>query len=654
MRFPFAFMPMGLLQYIQSKISLRRLERYLQLPELVEYVIADDESAEGSIIVKNGTFSWVDPDAAPIKPIQDEKKKKKKKKRRSSSAGNGDSDITSNVDSEMRDTIHSLASTTSSEISRGPTITLQDINFSIEPGMLVAVVGPVGSGKSSLLSAILGEMEPLNDSKVHIPQSEASKSTSGFVSYCSQSPWVVNDTLRGNIIFGREYDEQRYKKIIELCALVDDFAILPAGDMTEIGERGINLSGGQKARVSLARAMYAKSTKILLLDDPLSAVDSHVGEHLFAKAIAGEETKNTTRVLVTHHVHFLPRCDKVIVMNQGRIEHQGTYADLIAQGVDFAGAVDASKHANDESNDEKATKKESSIVDEDDKAAIIDKDKTAAEVKDEETEGKNESSMRAKGEKLVSTEEREEGSVAGSAYIIYAKAGGLIAWFTAITVQGIGRGSEVGSTFWLSYWAAQSLNATMNGNPHTASDTYYYVGIYALFGMVGVLGLTIRSLALAYHRLGASRKLNSDLTKSILRAPVAFFDVTPIGRILNRFAADMDKVDLELTQSLVSTHYCRIKLREVCRVPNFVLPLPVSGSSILNRIQRSWWRWCYCLRNQGLLSCAANSIGLGVLPDTEVVPAYFNCITKSDKCFEFSYLCRFFADIERHIDHPCL
>jgi ATP-binding cassette subfamily C (CFTR/MRP) protein 1 len=550
MRFPFAFMPMGLLQYIQSKISLRRLERYLQLPELVEYVIADDESAEGSIIVKNGTFSWVDPDAAPIKPIQHEKKKKKKKKRRSSSAGNGDSDITSNVDSEMRDTIHSLASTTSSEISRGPTITLQDINFSIEPGMLVAVVGPVGSGKSSLLSAILGEMEPLNDSKVHIPQSEASKSTSGFVSYCSQSPWVVNDTLRGNIIFGREYDEQRYKKIIELCALVDDFAILPAGDMTEIGERGINLSGGQKARVSLARAMYAKSTKILLLDDPLSAVDSHVGEHLFAKAIAGEETKNTTRVLVTHHVHFLPRCDKVIVMNQGRIEHQGTYADLIAQGVDFAGAVDASKHANDESNDEKATKKESSIVDEDDKAAIIDKDKTAAEVKDEETEGKNESSMRAKGEKLVSTEEREEGSVAGSAYIIYAKAGGLIAWFTAITVQGIGRGSEVGSTFWLSYWAAQSLNATMNGNPHTASDTYYYVGIYALFGMVGVLGLTIRSLALAYHRLGASRKLNSDLTKSILRAPVAFFDVTPIGRILNRFAADMDKVDLELTQSL--------------------------------------------------------------------------------------------------------
>ena len=355
MRFPFAFMPMGLLQYIQSKISLRRIERYLQLPELVEYVLADGESAEGSISVKNGTFSWVDPDAAPIKPIQDEKKKKKKRRKSSAEDSNNSSgDIASNVDSEMRDTIHSLASTTTSETSRGPTITLQDINFSIDPGMLVAVVGPVGSGKSSLLSAILGEMEPLHDSKVHIPQSEASKSVTGFVSYCSQTPWVVNDTLRGNIIFGREYDEQRYKKIIELCALVDDFAILPAGDMTEIGERGINLSGGQKARVSLARAMYAKSTKILLLDDPLSAVDSHVGEHLFAKAIAGEDTKDTTCVLVTHHVHFLPRCDKVIVMNQGRIQHQGTYEELIAQGVDFAGAVDSSRQSSDEPNKDKS------------------------------------------------------------------------------------------------------------------------------------------------------------------------------------------------------------------------------------------------------------------------------------------------------------
>lgn len=308
------------------------------------------------------------------------------------------------------------------------------------------------------------------------------------------------------------------------------------------------MSGGQKARVSLARAMYAKGTKILLLDDPLSAVDAHVGEHMFAKAIAGDVSTGTTRVLVTHHVHFLPRCDKVIMMNGGRIQHEGTYEELIAKGVDFAGAVDASKAG--PPKEEKSAEVETSAEAEEGKDEIIDEDETPKDVEREESEVTKETSMRKKGEKLVKDEEREEGSVAGSAYILYAKAGGLCSWFTAIGVQGLGKASEVLASFWLSWWAAAALNASLSGSPHTISETYYYLGIYAVFGLVGVIGLTVRSLAMAYHRLGASRKLHNDLTVSILRAPVAFFDVTPIGRILNRFAADMDKVDLELTQSL--------------------------------------------------------------------------------------------------------
>eukprot|EP00957_Ditylum_brightwellii_P189325 14410178-Ditylum_brightwellii.AAC.1 len=188
-------------------------------------------------------------------------------------------------------------------------------------------------------------MEPEGNSKVYIP-TDANVEKAFFTAYCAQNPWVINDTLRGNILFGRDYNQERYEKVIEACALKSDFEVLPAGDMTEIGERGINLSGGQKARVSLARSMYSEHTKVLLLDDPLSAVDAHVGEHLFSQAIRGNLSKGKTRVLVTHHVHFLARCDTVIVLDEGKIKHHGTYEDLVGQGVDFAGAIDVSKEDN--------------------------------------------------------------------------------------------------------------------------------------------------------------------------------------------------------------------------------------------------------------------------------------------------------------------
>jgi ATP-binding cassette, subfamily C (CFTR/MRP), member 1 len=139
---------------------------------------------------------------------------------------------------------------------------------------------------SSFWSAILGELETVHDSKVFLPR-PADAEEAGYISYCAQTPWVVNDTLRGNILFGREYEAHRYDEVVSACALLDDVLALPAGDMTEIGERGINLSGGQKARVSLARALYSRDTSVILLDDPLSAVDSHVGEHIFSNAIQG-------------------------------------------------------------------------------------------------------------------------------------------------------------------------------------------------------------------------------------------------------------------------------------------------------------------------------------------------------------------------------
>lgn len=547
MRFPFAFMPMGLLQYIQSKISLHRLERFLGFPELNEYVSEPPENGEdamdpqGIISIKNGSFSWIDPDLPEIRPIQDEAKKRPKRQRRSTKKENAETSDEDIV--PISATQHSIAQSVATSLdeegkTKGPSITLQNLTCTINRGSLVAVVGPVGSGKSSFLSAMLGEMEPILGSKVYMKLGGASRA--GFVAYAAQTPWVVNDTLRGNVLFGREFDEARYDSVIEACALADDLAALPAGDLTEIGERGINLSGGQKARVSLARALYSTDTKVLMMDDPLSAVDAHVGEHLFAKAIAGDIAKGITRVLVTHHVHFLSRCDKVIVMEKGRIAHEGTYDDLVAKGVDFQGAVDVSKMHGEVPNesDDQAVKKDEGV-----KTLEPEKPETLAEQK-------TKSDMKEKGKHLVKDEEREEGNVSGTAYVRYARAGGWWVVVSVLVIQGIGRASEIMASFWLAIWATAATSAQAGGEPLKGSETNFYLGIYALFGLLGVLGLTLRAIMMAVHRLGASKKLHEDLTASVLRAPVAFFDVTPVGRILNRFSADMDKIDLQLTQSL--------------------------------------------------------------------------------------------------------
>jgi len=545
MRFPFAFLPMGLLQFIQSMISLKRLERYLALPELQPYVLNEGTPEEaGGIMIRDGSFGWVNPDGPAIKPVQEEERSKKKeraerKERRASRRASRKSNATIQTDSSLSQNLENLStssvSTEESGADKVPVITLRNITTTIKPNSLVAVVGSVGSGKSSLLSAILGEMESIGDSKVYVPREEKYKDQVGYMSYCTQSPWVVNDTLKGNILFGREYEEERYETILHACALLDDIAVLPAGDATEIGERGINLSGGQKARVSLARAMYSTDTRLLLLDDPLSAVDSHVGEHLFSEAIAGDIGNGRTRVLVTHHVHILARCDSVIVMENGTIKHQGAYEDLIAQGVDFAGAVDVSKIQKSENEEEKEKEDANAKTDGPKKATGKKEDRVA---------------QKKAGAALVNAEEREIGDVATQAYLRYAKAGGwIIAGFT-VFIQGVGRGFEVLSTFWLAVWAEKMQEAEERGEPFTKEQTSFYVGIFGLFGVLSVFGLGFRGIFLAMHRLKASQKLHDDLADVVLKAPISFFDVTPIGRVLNRFAADMDKLDLELTQTI--------------------------------------------------------------------------------------------------------
>lgn len=196
----------------------------------------------------------------------------------------------------------------------------------VELNQLVAVVGSVGSGKSSLLSALLGEMEKVS----------GRVNTKGSIAYVPQQAWIQNATLQNNILFGKPYDKKRYDRVIEACALKPDFAMLPAGDQTEIGEKGINLSGGQKQRVSLARAVY-QDADIYLLDDPLSAVDSHVGKHIFEQVIGPTGLLNKcTRVLVTHGVTYLPKVDNIFVLSHGEISESGSYQQLMEKKGDFA------------------------------------------------------------------------------------------------------------------------------------------------------------------------------------------------------------------------------------------------------------------------------------------------------------------------------
>jgi len=551
LRFPFAFMPMGLLQYIQSKIALNRILNYLLLPDLPSYVKigADAETRpwiegeggfelvedgkEYEVLIRESSFRWVSGE----RKAAAEKGKGEEKKAGDAAvtpAGDGDDRPDRDVavagfeDVTLEDVEISDVATSA---PKDYTI-LHDINLNIEKGKLYGVVGAVGSGKSSLLQAILGEMDPVTSaSAVSMPGKNSGNSV-GYAAYCAQTPWVVNDTLRGNVLFGRPFDEDRYQQTLTACALADDIAVLPAGDLTEIGEKGINLSGGQKARVSLARALYHPDSQLMLLDDPLSAVDSHVGEHLFDSAIAGSICAGKTRLLVTHHVHFLPRCDAVVVMEEGRVKHFGTYDELVGSGVDFAGAVKFEEAEEPGGNRERASSVssvESAESDRGDKGGSF-----GGEDPEKKADGTFTSKEKTEGANMTTKEERSEGAVSAEAYWRYARSGGIWLAIGTFGTQAVARATELGGMFWLAKWTEDSVVAELSDDPFTATKTGWYFNIYATFGVAGIACLTVRSLCMAVHRLRASRTIHEGLTKSIMRAPVSYFDVTPTGRILNR------------------------------------------------------------------------------------------------------------------------
>lgn len=350
--------------------------------------------------------------------------------------------------------------------------TLQGITLNIKQGQLCAIIGPVGAGKSSLMQLLLGEL-PIQSgtTKIH-----------GSVSYAAQKPWLFTGTVRNNILFGQIYDKRRYNEVVKCCALSKDFEQFPNGDKSIVGERGASLSGGQRARISLARAVY-KQASTYLLDDPLSAVDAHVGKHLFDEVIGprGRLAQTSTRILITHQVHFLKDADLIVIIENGKITHQGTYSELAKSELDFAKLLQTHDEEKQEAIEGDATSRQSTTYEADD-IPYIDGVANGHGYKPmkarSESISKSVSSTQDLSEPEAEAEEQGESKMPLRACKKYFRAGA--SWFTIIFLIFFMLFSQFVISccdYFINYWTQQEFKR-LNGEyvPYTKHD---YLWMYA-------------------------------------------------------------------------------------------------------------------------------------------------------------------------------
>uniref|UniRef100_A0A8C1PCR4 Uncharacterized protein n=1 Tax=Cyprinus carpio TaxID=7962 RepID=A0A8C1PCR4_CYPCA len=417
-------------------------------------------------------------------------------------------------------------------ITRDDMIILFSVSLDIKPGRLVAVVGAVGSGKTSLISALLGELHSLKG-RINIK---------GSVAFVPQQAWIQNATVMDNILFGSNLDEERYRSVVDACALGPDLDLLPGRDQTEIGEKGINLSGGQKQRVSLARAVYS-SADVYLLDDPLSAVDSHVGKHLFERVIGPKGLlKDKTRILVTHGISFLPYVDEIVVLVNGVVSEVGSYDGLRASKGAFSEFLETygkeeSSNANANKGFQRHSKQNGSMR--------LRKNSSVRSKKD---------SGDKKGQRLIEKETMETGRVKFSVYLQYLRSMGwcFITWsFLFYFIQNV---AFIGQNLWLSDWTEDSVEYFNTTYPNHIRDMR--IGVFGALGMAQGFLVFLGTILLADGSISASRTLHTSLLSNILKVPMVFFDTTPSGRIVNRFAKDIFTVDEIIPMSFRTCILC--------------------------------------------------------------------------------------------------
>ncbi|KAK4153286.1 P-loop containing nucleoside triphosphate hydrolase protein [Chaetomidium leptoderma] len=457
---------------------------------------------------------------------------------------------------------------------------LRNINVTFPKGELSVISGKTGTGKSLMLSAVLGEADVLGGT-LYVPRAPPLSERHDdkvnkdnwiipkAIAYVAQIPWIENASIKDNIIFGLPYDEERYSKTVEVCALKKDLEMLNDGENTEIGANGINLSGGQKWRVTLARAVYSRAG-ILVLDDIFSAVDAHVGRHIFEKCLNGELATGRTRILVTHHVALCePKTKFLMELGDGGVLHSGLLSELREEGT-----LQKIK-----SHEQTAAEMEA-----DELATAVNSE--GSSIGGEEEDGADGNTLKKipsrapAARKFVEEEAREQGAVKKHVYSTYLKdSGGFFFWMLAVSIFLVVQGFNIGRSWWLKIWTSnyeeqgvhgqQIFNASIEygysyaeGVRQTSIHTMsapstdiqgtlgFYLGVYVALAVTSSIIGTLKVLYIYVGSIRASRKLFAKLNFTILRAPIRWLDTVPVGRILNRYTADFNTIDSQLANSV--------------------------------------------------------------------------------------------------------
>ena len=541
---------------IQSKVSLDRVDQFLNEEETEKYATAVKRRKSvayrqgRAAKFENATFTWA-----------------------------------SRTEMENENAIHEAA------IAK-LAFQLRDISIEFPEDALTLIVGPTGCGKTSLLMALLGELTLLKGS-VYLPcqareeiLQDPELGLTDTVAYCAQQAWLLNDTIKNNILFAAPFNKERYEKVIRVTALEKDLQILDGGDETEVGEKGITMSGGQKQRISLARALYS-SARFILLDDCLSAVDSHTAQWIYQYALAGELMQGRTRILVTHNVALtLPAAKHVVVLDNGRIAAQGA-PDKVLQKNGFGEETDSIRASLSRSGgttpfpSQPPSRVQSTTTLIQAGANQVDGNTATAKA----LLAQKEADRKQLG-RLVQAEEKASGSVNWRVYKMYLESlGPWWYWVLVVAVILSQQGAQVLQTYWIRAWAASygtqktdiafARDFTSSGGQSsvwgqsilygfpqmsTAShrvqvqgindfimgrDPMFYIIGYSLVGLLYVTITFIRSMLVVYGSIRAGRTLFEKLLASVTHAKLRFFDTTPIGRVMNRFSKDMETIDQE-------------------------------------------------------------------------------------------------------------